>query len=69
MALTCIFAAPGAGGIASEAPKNSRAAALKSAEREQRDKERAKKLAMTFEDQRLQFEKERAAFMKGREKR
>lgn len=49
-------------------PKNSRAAGLRSAEREQRDKERARESAMTFEDQKLQFEKDRAAFLQDRNK-
>lgn len=53
-------------GVAAEPPKNSRAAGLRSAEREQRDKERKRDSAMTFEDQKLQFERERAEFMEGR---
>lgn len=61
----------GEGGITSAVdmpPKNSRAAGLRSAEREQRDRERAEETAMTFQDQKLQFEKERAAFMHERDK-
>lgn len=55
-------------GPSQDPPKNTRAAALRSTEREQRDKDRKRDEAMTFEDQKLQFERERAELLKTRDK-
>lgn len=54
------------GGPAKEPPKNSRAAGLRSVDRERREKDRQKEQAMAFEQERLQFERERAKVLEER---
>lgn len=62
-----IYNANTPGGAAQEPPKNSRAAGLLSVDREKRKKNRKKDEAMAFEQERLQFQKERAKVLEERD--